>query len=44
MKTKGKDKAVDVFPPNLDSMTQRDKAVLEEALYKKQMYSRTYGR
>ena len=44
MSKKGKRKVLDILPSNWDSMSEGEKKVLEEVQYKKQMYSRMYGR
>jgi len=44
MVKKGKRKDPEVLPPNFDDMSKREKQIMEEVQYKKQMYYRSYGR
>ena len=43
MVQKGKRKERSTLPPNFDDMSKREKQIMEEEQYRKQMYSRIYG-
>ena len=43
MVKKGKRKDPEVLPPNFDDMSKREKQIMEEVQYKKQLYCKSYG-